>query len=446
VAGEKWLQIVQVGKEVTEGTPVPATRKLYTTGNMSRQRAPNLIKFNTGTRDNQRDAKLRASTAMGTLDSPISADELIETLLNTLQAGVTPTALASTTPSVSVTPTQATTGGTIAAGVITVTYTVVGPAGESLALTLPTVTTTTATSTITVPAVTPLPAGSTGPVNYYLTAPGGAAATATFAGTNATGAAITLTAPGNGTQFAPTVAPTGAYKWVFKPGNGVDPQTYEWFDGYRAWRAFGCKMEDLKFTGDVKADTKVTGTYWARDLQNSATVPAFTTMSGPLADRVPSYIQGWESKLYLDPIGAVAGTTNVPQTMALWDVTLKNNQGRKYWADNTTAAEGIILGELGIQAGFTLEGNAAGFQEYQNWDAGVKRLARIELGNNGANLGTTNVKPKVWIDIPGVWTATDLTPENDGTKAYKFTYDYQYDVTNAFGIQITVFSSRATAY
>jgi hypothetical protein len=132
--------------------------------------------------------------------------------------------------------------------------------------------------------------------------------------------------------------------------------------------------------------------------------------------------------------------------MLNWDVTIKNNMGRKYFADNTTATGAIVLGELMIQATLTLEGNASAFAEYGNWDAGTKRLARIEIGNNGAVIGTSTNKAKVWIDVPMAWTAVDLTPEDNGTKAYKLSGEYVYDVTNGFGVEITTFTARATAY
>ena len=445
MAGEKWRQIFQTGKETVEGAAVPATRKLYVNGTFSRQRPANMIKIATGTRDNQRDIKLRATQAMATLSAPISADEAIEFLLMTLQGSVTPVAQTQGAPTVNVTPTTVATGGTIQAGTIIVAYTVTGPAGESAPLALPSVTTTGATSTVTVPAVTPLPAGAT-LVTYYLTGPGGAASTASYAGQNATGAAITLAAPGNGTRFAPASAPSGANLWVFKPGQVLDTQTMEWYDGYNPWQARGCKAEELKFTGDIKADTKLDAQVWARELATANTVPPFAAVTAGLPDRTPNFIQGWEARLYADPLGATPGTTVMPGTMTMWDVTIKNNMGRKYFADNTQATGAIVLGELMVQASITLEGNANAMAEYANWDAATKRLLRIELGNNGAGIGTTALKPRMLIDVPGSWTAVDLTPEDNGTKAFKLTYDYVYDVTNAFGVAVSVYSSRGVAY
>src|SRR5438105_3374335 len=91
LSGESWISFFSIAKETTEGTPVPVTRKLYGTGSLSKTRAINMIKVSSGTRDNVRDAKVRATAAAGTFDQPLSADEIVELLLGTVAGGVTPT-------------------------------------------------------------------------------------------------------------------------------------------------------------------------------------------------------------------------------------------------------------------------------------------------------------------------------------------------------------------
>jgi hypothetical protein len=325
--GESWQQLYQIGKEVTEGTAVAATRKLYGTGDLTRTRDVQLIKVSSGTRDNQRDVKLRSVQAGGTFTQPLSNDEIIELLLGTIQ-----------------------------------------------------------------------------------------------------------TSPG-------IVTALGASTWTFKPtlASPPDPQTWEWFDGYRNWQQRGVRIDQLKISGTVGGDTTVAATLFGREMITAAQTAA-------LADRVPNFIEGWETKLYIDAFGATPGTTNVPGTMLAWDVTINNHLGRKYYADNTTATGGVVLGALDIAADITLEANASALTEYTNRDTPTKRLVRLEFGNNGAVLGTSALKPLVSIDIPGAWTAIDLTPEDNGTKVYKFSYQYIYDVTNAFAVQFKVQTTRTTGY
>lgn len=75
-------------------------------------------------------------------------------------------------------------------------------------------------------------------------------------------------------------------------------------------------------------------------------------------------------------------------------------------------------------------------------------MIRIALGNSqyDAVIGTSALKPQLLIDVPCAWTAVDLTPEDAGTKIYKFTFNYVYDSTNAYGLQITTTSARSVAY
>lgn len=304
-----------------------ATRKLYGAGNFTRVRAPHLVKSATGTRDNQRQAKLRSVQAGGKFSQPLSADELVELLLATVQGGVT------------------------------------------------------------------------------------------------------------GTQEGTT----GHYTWTFAPTATLDSQTWEWFDGYRNWQQRGVLVDQLKLTGDVKADAMVEATLFGRELAQVAGTTGLTV-------RTPSLVEGWEAQVYIDNIGATPGTTNIPGTLTKWDLTVSNKATRKYFADNTTATGAVVLGELDIKATFNLEGDAAAFTEYGNWDAVTERLVQLKLGNNGANIGTSTTKPQVKINMPGAWAAVDLTPEEDGTKVYKFSFEYVYDVVNLYGIEFVLENARAAAY
>jgi len=325
MAGERWLQQASVGKEVTEGAAVVATRRLYVAGDFTRVRAQNMIEVSTGTRDNQRDAKLRAVAAGAKLTMPLGADEIVEWLLGSIQGGATP------------------------------------------------------------------------------------------------------------------VTALGASTWTFKPGNAIDPQTYEYYDGYRSWQLRGAKLDELKLSGVVDGDTKAEATLFGRELATGVTLATVT-------DRVPNFIQGWELQLYVDAFGGTPGTTLVPGTIISWEVNIKNNLARKYYGDNTQATGDVKLGKLDVQLTATLEGAASALAEYNNWDNNTKRLVRLQLGNNGAAIGTSVLKPQITVDVPLAWGAVDLSPEDKGTKVYKFTGNYIYDPTNAYGIQVKLQNARATAY
>lgn len=89
MAGESWQQVFQIGKETTEGTSVPATKKQYWKGSPERVRNAHLIEVQTGTRSMAIDQQLRTVEATAKITTPLSAGEIVELLLAGLKGGVT---------------------------------------------------------------------------------------------------------------------------------------------------------------------------------------------------------------------------------------------------------------------------------------------------------------------------------------------------------------------
>ena len=94
MAGELWQAFFQIGKESTPGTGVAATRRMYFNiddSRLSRERTARPHRFATGSRDNVRAFTLGSTQVGGTVSLAMSADEIIELLLMTINGGVTPT-------------------------------------------------------------------------------------------------------------------------------------------------------------------------------------------------------------------------------------------------------------------------------------------------------------------------------------------------------------------
>lgn len=90
--GETWRSTASIGKEITPGTAVAATRRLYVTNPvLTSTRESRRHEFATGTRDNVRAVTQGPQVAGGSLNFPLSADEIIEWLLIGMAGGVTPT-------------------------------------------------------------------------------------------------------------------------------------------------------------------------------------------------------------------------------------------------------------------------------------------------------------------------------------------------------------------
>lgn len=99
MAGELWLQQARIGKETTAGTLVNATRKVFVDApQLTEAREMREKRFLTGTRDNVRDVKKGPSQVSGQVRVPMSADEIIEWLLCSVQGGVTPSTPGGTLP------------------------------------------------------------------------------------------------------------------------------------------------------------------------------------------------------------------------------------------------------------------------------------------------------------------------------------------------------------
>lgn len=226
--------------------------------------------------------------------------------------------------------------------------------------------------------------------------------------------------------------------WTFTPGTTLDAATAEWYDGARAWEANGVYGNKIKFSGSVKGENTVESDIFAMALDS-------TTMTGSLAERTPDFIEGWETKLFIDTFGGTPGSTQVTGTLLNWDVEIDNQLGRKYFANNTLNLGAVTVGELMLTAKLTFEASAAAAAtEFSNWNAATKRLVRLDFGNNEL-IGGSEYK-FVTLDIPGAWDAIDLGGSEDNTRVYELSLQYVYDPTNAYGLQIRCQNARATAW
>jgi hypothetical protein len=439
-SGQLWATRFQIGKEVTAGTGVAATRVMYFNpdGVLTRTRAPREHRFAVGRRDNVLAYTNGPIEAGGSVGLPMSSEEMLELLLISVQGSVTPT-----------TPTGATAG----------------------------------------------------------------------------------------------------RQWVFKPSPTVDSATVEWDDAARQWRGLGVKGNNLSIQGAVGDTNMVTCDLFATDVQLNA-------LTGALAERVPTFMEGWQTLVYVDPFGTAPGTTQIPSFLRNWQVQVGNQLGRLQLAGNTLATNRITQGELQVSGSLTVDANSAqAATEFANWDAGTKRVVRLEflgpraeieaainevqtltttgtptggtftlvvlgqvtgtiafnatagavataintalapLGStytvstsggplptgvpitfDGAGVAGRNIPPitigtnaltggatpapaiaqttagyyggrSVAVDIPGAWTSVALGGSNDGVRTYDLALQSVYDPTNlAAMIAFTLINSRATAY
>jgi hypothetical protein len=242
---------------------------------------------------------------------------------------------------------------------------------------------------------------------------------------------VTPTRPDSGGN--PTV-----YLWAFTPGTALQAATVRHDDAARPWQGAGLYVDKLKISGNVREGNTVSADLFGFKMIQQA-------LTGSLTPRTPDFIEGWETKFYIDALGATPGTTNIAGTLINWDIEIDNQLSRKFWADNVNAAEGIIPGEIKISAKLLFEASpSTSLTEYNDWDAVTNRLLRLEFGQNTTISGA--YKKFVTLDLPGAWNAVDLSQSDEGTRAYEFTLDYLYDSTNTFGLQIRAQNARSAAW
>lgn len=261
--GQLWSVKTQWGKEATAGTPVAATRVMYFRDPvLTIERDPRIHRFATGTRDNVRAYTNGPVMAGGSLAMPLSADEILELLLISVQGAVTPTT------------------------------------------------------------------------------PSGA---------------------------------TNARLWTFKPAGALDSATIEWADGARTWQGAGYRGNSLTIAGAANEENLVSLDLFGTDVVAGS-------LTGSLPERVPTFMEGWQTRLYVDSFTATPGTTPVPGVLRNWNVQINNNLARVYTADNTLAANRITSGELDVTATLTFDAYASrALTEFNNWAAGTQRLVRLEF-------------------------------------------------------------------
>lgn len=325
---------MQWGRETTPGSAVAATRKMYFQDpSLSITRDPRVHRFMTGTRDNVRAYTNGPIQAAGAVQLPLSADEILELLLISVQGGVTPT-----TP----------------------------------------------------------------------------------------------------------VGATNARLWTFKPAGSLDSATAEWDDGARVWQGAGIRGNQLQIQG-------------ANDAENSVSLDLFGTnvvagsLTGALSERVPTFMEGWQTRFYVDPFTGTPGTTPVPGILRNWQVSNNNNLDRVYAANNTLGANRVTSGELDLTGSFTFDAYPGqALTEFNNWAAGTKRLIRleflgpadeIEAGANeaqtitvsGTPAGGTFVTRLLGIDITLNYNDTSTLAQTAINTALAAAYGTGYTVTVSGG-------------
>jgi hypothetical protein len=225
---------------------------------------------------------------------------------------------------------------------------------------------------------------------------------------------------------------------TYKPGP-LASATIEWDDGARVWQGAGYRANSLTISGAVGEENTIAAELFGQDVIAG-------TLTGALAERTPSFLQGWQTKVYIEAFSGTPGTTVISGFLRNWNVTLNNNLGRVYTADNTLAANRVIDGELDVTASLTIDANSAqALTEFNNWAAGTQRMIRLEfIDTTGFIEGA--LRRFVTVDIPGAWTAQNIGGSADGIRTYELSLQSIYQATLAAMVQVRAQCARTAAF
>lgn len=241
---------------------------------------------------------------------------------------------------------------------------------------------------------------------------------------------VTPSTPGGGTL---------SRLWTFVPGaTALDSMTVEENDGASVYEAHGVYGNRLRIAGNANAENLMTVDVFGKTLASGS-------LTGSLADRVPSFLEGWQSLVYIDAFGATPGTTVKSALLQSWDVTIDNNLARLYTADNANSPSSVSVGELRASVQLLVLASAGqAATEFANWDAATKRLVRLMF--QGATVIEGSLYPYLAVDIAGAWSVFDLGQTYENVRAYRLTLESVYDPTNSFGVRVLAQSTRTAAW
>jgi hypothetical protein len=225
---------------------------------------------------------------------------------------------------------------------------------------------------------------------------------------------------------------------TYKPGD-LASATLHWFDGKRGWIGAGYRADTLTFAGSVDGESTMEA-----GLFGVSRVPG--TVTPGLAERDPTFIEGWKTRLFAEAFTGTPGTTELAGMLMNWNVQISNNLSRVYAAANTQAANRVVAGLLDVTATLVFDADhASSIAELNNWLAGTSRMVRLEFQDESGFIETT-LRRFITIDIGGTWTAVDISGETQGVRSYSLTFQSKYQSTMASMITIRSQAARLAAF
>lgn len=237
------------------------------------------------------------------------------------------------------------------------------------------------------------------------------------------------------------------YTWVYvgdQTSDTLTTRTLEAGDDTVSWQAPFATIDTLDFTMALDDAVKFTATGFAQDwIPQTSTfrTTAYTGFTAALPDRVVESCMGWQAKLFIDPAGTTAGTTQVLGRFISATWGYHNQNKRKNFGDNNQLSlQKLGRGKRQVMADIVFE--AADQAQFADFVLKNSKVVRIGLFGVGIAGTTGPVLKAQYYDFYGTWD-TFAIANRDTNTTWSMHFDAIYDVGAAKTHQVTVINAQS---
>ena len=163
-----------------------------------------------------------------------------------------------------------------------------------------------------------------------------------------------------------------------------------------------------------------------------------------MTQRTPNYLSGYQGTFEMAPFPATATPTytRFDDLVMGYSFTFNNNLGRVYTLRNTQNAKRVSVGIIDVSGTLTFDAaDAQAASELVNWRNDTKKVLKLTLP--AATPIETTLYESLILELPGQWTAPDLSGETQGVRSYAFPVQYVLD-SDLSACKVTIRCARTS--
>ncbi len=204
-------------------------------------------------------------------------------------------------------------------------------------------------------------------------------------------------------------------------------------DDTQAYQIKDLVATDIEISAKLGEDTQVSAT-----LQGHTLTPTTFTAAVPYlaATPIPAYL--WK----IDDTGSALGTTQKTGILKDWSAKIKTGMHHKNFMDGALAPSNWGQGRPEVTLDFTLEQTTGALAEFAKFQAGTRRLIRLEA--TGAVIGAGPATQKATLDFVGTYLSFDKPSDADGNTIISGSLKCFYNGTDTAFFRAQIINALAT--